>query len=325
VLRRTSCVVPGTTQQFFRPGVPYRTTFGTPGHTCFALPGQPPCAPCFARTDSNSISAWTLFSAMVRNDDLHCVHERVVAEPTQDQRILPEVGTPFPTGKCSYTADSMRPRSPLASGAVEPGFSTVAAVNEVLLPSTPRRRLKATSAASAAALAAEKVATASGFTQDDACIVARAYRLDFRRISRGLLFEPGANSGAISRYEQARRQLKHCGSLERFGFRVFDDFVTMEEANAVLAFCDATQHWERRGENTAKPMAGTQRLNLGVALNKDYRPVRITQLPPVLSDLGARALRHCQQQEWPYSCTNIQQTPAFQQVRLRSLAAIMGF
>ena len=34
-------------------------TFGTLGHTCFALPEQPPCAPCFARTHSNSISAWT--------------------------------------------------------------------------------------------------------------------------------------------------------------------------------------------------------------------------------------------------------------------------
>ena len=34
-------------------------TFGTPGHACFALPEQPPCAPCFARTDSNSISRWT--------------------------------------------------------------------------------------------------------------------------------------------------------------------------------------------------------------------------------------------------------------------------
>ena len=34
-------------------------TFGTPGHTCFTLPEQPPCAPCFARTHSNSISLWT--------------------------------------------------------------------------------------------------------------------------------------------------------------------------------------------------------------------------------------------------------------------------
>ena len=37
-------------------------TFGTLGHTCFALPEQPPCAPCFARTHSNSISLWTCTS-----------------------------------------------------------------------------------------------------------------------------------------------------------------------------------------------------------------------------------------------------------------------
>ena len=45
-------------------------TFGTLGHTCFALPEQPPCAPCFARTHRNSTGllgearggVWRVFS-----------------------------------------------------------------------------------------------------------------------------------------------------------------------------------------------------------------------------------------------------------------------
>ena len=64
-------------------------------------------------------------------------------------------------------------------------------------------------------------------------------------------------------------------------------------------------------------MVGTQRLNLGVVLNSAYKPVKLTSLPPVLAALGRRVLEACKQLEWPFACSDIDATPAFDQAYIQ--------
>ena len=67
-----------------------------------------------------------------------------------------------------------------------------------------------------------------------------------------LQFGVDADPAAIGRYESARCHLKHASQLDLFGFRLIDGFVTAEEVAEVLAYCDAVDTWERRGEVRAQ-------------------------------------------------------------------------
>jgi len=137
------------------------------------------------------------------------------------------------------------------------------------------------------------------------------------RIPRERQFAADADAAAVARYEEARRHLKHASRLERFGFRLLKGFVTADEAAAVLAFVDGVGSWERRGENTSSPMAGTRRLNLGVELNAQYKPTKLTALPPVLAALGRRVLDACRALEWPNACGDVSQTECFDQAYIQ--------
>jgi len=163
-------------------------------------------------------------------------------------------------------------------------------------------------------------ATADDFNNADAANVAATYRFDFGRISRDRQFSGAADSGAKHRYEAARQCLSHCPS-ERFGFQLFPNFVTPAEALEVLSFCESVSQWERRGENTSNPMPDTARLNLGVTLDRSYRPRALTDLPPVLRLLGDRALEFCKARAWPFACTAIASQRPFDQAYIQRYRA----
>ena len=158
----------------------------------------------------------------------------------------------------------------------------------------------------------------SELTEADAADLAMCLRNNsFKKHQGGLTLLP-ADAPVVQRYSAARRQLqKTCSDLALVGFRLFgpcDHILNDADAQRILDFCK-TISWEPRRGSQGRHLQGTERKNFGVDMDDRYRvlPGSTGKLPQVLDELGKRVIKHCCEQQWPFSKAPVSSTLRFEQ------------
>ena len=163
-----------------------------------------------------------------------------------------------------------------------------------------------------AADAATSTTEDRAFDAADAALLPSLFQFRFNLIPRSAVFsedQPPVAAAAIRRYESARTNLASCEDLSLFGFHVWHNFLSRDEADQLLAFCRAVPVWQDRQGSTD----GGKRMCYGVTLDESYHVISEEPLPAVIAKLGERLHRFCREQRWPAACTDLGEQPPFRQ------------
>jgi alkylated DNA repair dioxygenase AlkB len=114
-----------------------------------------------------------------------------------------------------------------------------------------------------------------------------------------------------------RARLRHCSDLRLIGFHHISGFLSQEERQELVRFCDSEPAWDNRLGSKGRSIEGTRQKVYGVTQNKNYKVLAVTELPAVLQELGNRVLKAYTEnvRESPSACCgNLANPPTFSQV-----------